>query len=134
MMNQNAEEDFLTASLQEFLNSPAYKQAVEESIAQMREEEAVIEAAPWFGVTGLGDDIERELPRYLRREFGESVFEPNALKAEDLIYLGAFDEDDSQNHFWRISTEQEEVYAYISVGPEHTLMGWGDRAPPPQES
>lgn len=133
-MHENEAEDFLTASLKEFLNSPAYQQALEQSIAQMQEEEEVIEVALWFGVTGLSDHIERELPRYLRREFGQSVFEPKALKAEDLIYLGVFDGDNSQNHFWRIATEQEEVYAYVSVGPEYTLMGWGDRAPPPRKS
>lgn len=52
MMNQNKAEDFLTAS-------------PDESIAQMREAEEVIEVAPWFGVTGLS--IMR--PRYRNHDF-----------------------------------------------------------------
>lgn len=45
------------------------------------EEDAVVEQAPWMGRTGLPEDLERELPRYVRREFGESVFDDESLRA-----------------------------------------------------
>lgn len=52
-----------------------------------QEEDKALEVAQWFGTTGLPEDLERELPRYLRREFGEGLFEENGLKADDLKYL-----------------------------------------------
>lgn len=69
------------------LESPEYKKAVAERMALMEREEAFLEDAPWFGRTGLGDEVERELPRYLRREFGESVFDEDALKASELVLV-----------------------------------------------
>ncbi|HEY5995097.1 MAG TPA: hypothetical protein VIU46_10925, partial [Gallionellaceae bacterium] len=51
-------------------------------MAKRSEGEKVREVADWFGTTGLDEETERELPRYLRREFGESLFDEGALKAE----------------------------------------------------
>jgi hypothetical protein len=87
------------------------------------------ESAEWFGKTGLSEDIERELPRYLRREFGESLSEPTSLKAADLTYIGSFQEEGHLVHYWRIPYGKEEVYAYVEVSPESTHTGWGGRKP-----
>ena len=63
-------------------------------------EETVIEEASWFGTTGLPDEDERELPKYLRREFGELLLEEDSLKASDLRYIGVFEEPDARVHYW----------------------------------
>ena len=52
------------------------------------DEDTTVEAADWIGKTWLDEDTERELPRYLRRELGESLADPDGLKANDLQYLG----------------------------------------------
>jgi len=107
---------------------------VRERQAGMDREYQVIEAAPWFGATGLADEAERELPRYLRREFGESVFESGSIKAADLRYLGVFIEGARQVHYWRIRTAAESdapAYAYIEIGTDgRQKLGWGERRPP----
>lgn len=96
-----------------------------------RAEQTVIEAADWFGRTGLSEADERELPKYLRREFGELLLEEGSLKASDLRYLGAFDEYEATVHYWQVpSSDGEPTYAYIEVRPGMTMMGWGNRRPP----
>ena len=94
-------------------------------------EETVIEEAEWFGTTGLSEDIERELPRYLRREAGELLLEEGSLKASDLAYIGAFEEPDATVHYWSVpSSDGEPTYAYVEVGGGQTFTGWGGREPP----
>jgi hypothetical protein len=120
-------EDFLA-----FLESPEYKRAVAERMAQMQREYSVVEEAPWFGRTGLEDDLERELPRYLRREFGESIFDEDSLKAKDLQYVGHFNEPDASVHYWLIpSRSGEKSYAYIEITSDGQFCtSWGSRKPP----
>ena len=109
--------------------------AVQERQAGMYREYQVIEEAPWFGATGLPDETERELPRYLRREFGESVFDAQSIKAADLRYLGVFFEGRAGHvHYWRIRTAAESdapAYTYIEIAPDgKQKLGWGERRPP----
>ena len=115
-----------------FLSSPEYRQAVSEARARMDDDDAVREEADWFGTTGLSEEDEREIPRYLRREFGESLSEdPNALKAADLLYLGAFDEHDGRVRYWGIpSSSTKQVYAYVIQQADSLMTGWGNREPP----
>lgn len=110
---------------------PEFVRATSEYERKRAEEEATLEEAPWIGKTGLGEETERELPRYLRREFGEFL-EDDGLKASDLVYLGAFTEAPGVVHYWRIPyKDQEPVFAYVEVdardGSECT--GWGGRSP-----
>lgn len=98
-------------------------------------EEKLVEIAPWFGKTGLSEEDERELPRYLRREFGEVGAGDGGLKAADLIYLGVQNDGNGTAHFWRIpASEGEKIYAfaYIEVAEsgESLCYGWGGREPP----
>lgn len=91
------------------------------------------EVADWFGKTGLDSEVERELPRYLRREFGEFIDQPGALLASSLTYLGAFDVPPGRVHFWQLPAgrDAEACYAYVEVGTDgNVCTGWGDRAPP----
>lgn len=112
------------------LKSPEYEEALVNECARMQAENAVVEVAEWFGTTGLPDDVERGVSQYLRREFGESLNNPDGLKAEDLKYVSAFDEADGRVFYWRIPYGNEEVYAFVVVGEEYTFTGWGDRKPP----
>ena len=112
--------------------SSEFKAATQERLEAMQKEEAVRESAPWFGKTGLADDVERELPRYLRREYGQLLSEPGALQAGDLEYLGLFSEGVESVHYWLIHDRAKAPhYAYVVAAPEeHRSMGWGDRSPP----
>ena len=91
----------------------------------------MIEEASWFGETGLDEETERELPHYLRRAYGESVFDEDSLKADDLEYLGIFDTEEGAVRFWKIPTSDgRAVYAY-AVPYENTFcLGFGDKTPP----
>ena len=96
-------------------------------------EGATREEAPWFGETGLDDDTERELPHYLRREFGEFLDDSSGLRARDLEYVGVHRDDVGAAHFWRIrrASAGEPTFAYIeidSVG-RPVSYGWGSRSP-----
>ena len=57
-------------------NAPDFQKRVQARLAEMEREEAIREEAPWFGKTGLAEEQERELPRYLRREFGQLLSNP----------------------------------------------------------
>src|SRR5947209_4919183 len=98
----------------------------------MKADDAIAESAAWLGTTRLPEDVEREPPRYLRREFGESLSEdPGALKASDLEYVGAFDEADGRAHYWRVPCASEKaVYAYVVVNGNRFSTGWSGRSPP----
>lgn len=94
----------------------------------------VPESADWYGRTGLSADVERELPKYLRREFGESWLSSRYLKASDLKYVGAFDEGKERVHYWTIPWDKEEIFASVVVGPRGERLGWGARKPPTREA
>ena len=89
----------------------------------------LVEEAPWFGQTGLGDNAERELPRYLRREFGEVGTEDG--------YLGVQTDEQGTTHVWAIpsKTGGGSTQAYIEVRASGALcFGWGERAPAKQQA
>ena len=96
----------------------------------------LVEEAPWFGQTGLGDSVERELPRYLRREFGE-VGAEDGLKAADLSYLGVQTDEQGATHVWAIPSKTGSActHAYIEVHATGALcFGWGEREPAKQQA
>ena len=96
-------------------------------------EEDTMEVASWFGKTGLDEATERELPRYLRREFGEFLDDPEGLKAADLQYLGVLTDERGAAHFWQVPSknQQEPYFAYVETDSNGntTTFGWGDRTP-----
>jgi hypothetical protein len=115
----------------EVLNDPEYQKQMAHLHASHLAEETVMEQAPWIGTTGLDETTERELPKYLRREFGELLLDEGSLKAADLTYIGSFPEAHGSTHFWGIPSSESELYAYVEDNADGPgLMGWGNRAPP----
>jgi hypothetical protein len=112
--------------------SAEFRAATQARLQKMEEAERISEHASWFGRTGLSDADERELPRYLRREFGRLPGEPGALRADDLAYLGVFVQDGETVHYWRIDHPMGQgQYAYVVTAPPgHEVMGWSGRTPP----
>ena len=118
--------------VQNFLQDERYKAAVEEEMRRMAEEEATLEPAVWMGKTGLPEDIEWEVPRYLRRELGQALQETGSLRAADLVYAGSFSEPSAQVHYWRLPAEYstQPTFAYVTVVDDEFSFGWSDRTPP----
>jgi hypothetical protein len=122
-------------AVQDAMKSGEFQRAVAEGMERMERENQVLEEAPWIGKTGFGEELERELPRYLRREFGESLFDEGSLKASDLQYLGAADDEGITVHYWLMNSSNSEAdgptFAYIEVTSDGgTCTGWGDRNAP----
>lgn len=94
-------------------------------------EYAVREEAPWFGGTGLPDEVERELSHYIRREMGQSVHETSSLKARDLNYLGVFPWRSHAVHYWRVrvASESEDSFATIIMYEGVANYEWGSPSP-----
>ncbi|MCP2040231.1 hypothetical protein L1281_000813 [Neisseria sp. HSC-16F19] len=120
-------------TLQEFFNGEEFQKLLASGRERQQREEALREEAPWFGRTGLSDEDERELPRYLRREYGEDIFsDPHALKAAELYYLGqAALADGSVGHYWQVPGSEVSyaaVYCYADGSLHYSC--WAE--PPPQ--
>lgn len=130
--NTSADERERKAMMKTFLESPEHKKAVEDRLALMKKEEEVREEAEWIGKTGLTEELERELPRYLRREFGQSLFDADSIKAADLTYVGKFLESGKTVYYWRVPYNQKSpTYAYIEMSiAGDSVTGWGNKNPP----
>lgn len=116
-----------------------------EEISRLMEmEDSIREEADWFGKTGLDEETERELPRYLRLEFGEFLSDEDSLKASDLVYLGHFnlaeadyrneetcfyeDEEIASVYIWEIEDTKEYGYVYVYRDGDYG-MSMGDYLP-----
>jgi hypothetical protein len=112
-------------------NDPEYQAEMARLHKSYEVEQSLREEASWFGATGLPDEIERELPKYLRREFGELVLDDGSLKASDLAYVGSFPDEGGLVHYWRIPPRGGEVsFAYVEVSADgQVCTGWGNREP-----
>lgn len=127
-----SDSDKMKNKWQEYFQSDQYKAELEKQKKKMTDEYAVVESAAWFGTTGLDEDTERHVSKYLRLELGESVFDKDSLKASDLVYIGVFPTTAGRIHFWRIPwKDKEEVYAYVEEDSQGNITtGWGDQKPP----
>jgi len=115
----------------------------DEATRNQKAEDEMQEEAPWFGTTGLDEETEREVPRYLRLEYGEFILDEDSLKARDLTYLGRFqltakelEEGDFASdtvavHFWRYpASGSEPAYAYVEEWDNgDTCIGMGSYFP-----
>ena len=120
-------------NLQGLFDGKEFQKHVDAERERQQREEALREEAPWLGRTGLSDEDERELPRYLRREYGEDIFsDPLALKAADLHYLGqATLADGSVGHYWEVPGS-EVSYAAVYRHTDGSLHYSCCAEPPPE--
>ena len=112
----------------------------DEFTRSMKAEDEIVEEADWIGTTGLSEETERQLPKYLRLEYGESILDEDSLKAADLTYLGVFklgEEDLKQSefsqgaervHVWEIPTSGNKTYGYVVEG-EYGCISMGEYLP-----
>lgn len=128
----------------DFTIRPDGKAQEDDFTLSLNAEKKTKEKAPWIGKTGLGVSAERELPRYLRLEFGEFILDDDSLKAEDMEYLGRFEltaaDDVNEGTFddgtlavycWRVPTSgKAPLYGYIEEGGDGSLRySMGDTLP-----
>lgn len=121
------------------MKTPEFRREYRSKQEQLQHESAVQETAPWLGTTGLTDAQERQLPRYVRMELGQSLKDKNAVQAQDLAYVGHFDEPDGTVRYWRIP-ERANAHGDTHAGPAYATIrkdgngvfytDWGNRAPP----
>ncbi|MBC7982551.1 MAG: hypothetical protein H7Y02_01725 [Candidatus Obscuribacterales bacterium] len=108
-----------------------------EYLRKRKIEQDTLEQADWIGRTGLDEDTERELPRYLRRELGEFLDDRHGLRAADLQYKGIHQDVRGPAHFWQMPERAGEIsFAYVEINSqgEPTCLGWGDRDLPSKNS
>ncbi len=125
--------------LAKHMQTPEFRREYRTKQEQLQAEALVREEAPWLGQTGLTDEQERSMPRYVRMELGQSLQDANAVKAQDLQYIGSFPEPDGTVYYWRIpdkaqahgDTHSGPAYAYIRKGTDGIFYtDWGNRTPP----
>ena len=121
------------------MKTPEFRREYRTKQEQLQSESATPETAAWLGTTGLTDAQERNLPRYVRMELGQSLKDSNAVQAQDLDYVGHFDEPDGTVYYWRIperanahgDTHTGPAYAYIRKDAGGVFYtDWGNRTPP----
>ena len=122
------------------MKSPDFLRSHLKGLAQLKDEGGSTEQAPWFGQTGLSDEQERRLPRYVRMELGQRLGDAETVRAADLQFMGHFDEKDGQVYYWQLppnavslkrATRQSPRFAYIRLAKEGgTYLDWGNRLPP----
>lgn len=79
-------------------------------------EDAAMEEASWIGSTGLSEETERDLPRVLRKALGELLIDEGSLKANELIYIGVFEEAGKSVHYWRLPIRYgKKLFATVSL-------------------
>lgn len=71
------------------------------------------EAADWFGQTGLSDEEERLLPKYVRYEYGDLLVDEDGLKAHDLTYLGNYPLNAQLIKLLQLETKSQPKEIYI---------------------
>lgn len=115
----------------------AASEAAEAQRSKAREElyareKRVVEEASWFGKTGLGPTVERELPRFVRHELGQVIFDKDSLKAEDLQFAGAFTEHGKHVYFWQFKMAGSVRVRYAVIRVSHTggvVMSVSNKSP-----
>jgi hypothetical protein len=102
---------------------------------------AEIGTASWMKTTGLSNETEAELIRYLRRELGVASVTietdiPN-LEASHLNYLGVFTEGNRRVHYWTViwdKYKEGDVYATVEtdLSGKDEILSVSDQKPPTQ--
>jgi len=76
-------------------------------------EEHIEEVADWFGTTSLSHEEERNLPKYVRYEYGDLLVDEDGLKAHDLAYLGQYTLNAKLMKLLRLDTSSQPDHIHI---------------------
>ena len=109
--------------------------AVLEHIDSEAADETPRPADDWRGKTGLPSATEEQLLEYLHLKLGESDDDPSALQAEDLIYLGAFEQDEGIVRYWLLPHGYSILYGTVTLaGGDTPAFGVASTPPTDQTS
>lgn len=109
--------------------------AVLEHIDSEAAEETPRPTDDWRGKTGLSSATEEQLLEYLHLKLGESDDDPSALQAEDLIYLGAFEQDEGIVRYWLLPHGYSILYGTVTLaGGDTPVFGVASTPPTGQTS
>ena len=73
------------------------------------------QADDWRGKTGLPSTVEVQFMDFLHLKFGESKDDPAALEPEDLVYLGAFEQDEGAVRYWLLPAGYGDLYGTVAL-------------------
>ena len=127
------------AELAGLIKSNAFMGSHLQKLNQMQTEAQQQESAPWFGTTGLSTEQEQRLPRYVRMELNQKLEQADAVKAQDLQFIGRFNEADGTVYYWQLppnevskkpATRGSARYAYLRQAQNGNYLDWGNRLPP----
>ena len=92
-------------------------------------------ADDWRGKTGLPSATEEQLLDYLHLKLGESDDDPSALQAEDLVYLGAFEQDEGVVRYWLLPHGYSILYGTVTLaGGDTPAFGVASTPPTDQDA
>jgi len=93
------------------------------------------QADDWRGKTGLPSATENQLLDYLHLKLGESDDDPSALQAEDLVYLGAFEQDEGVVRYWLLPHGYSILYGTVTLaGGDTPAFGVASTPPTDQDA
>lgn len=78
----------------------------------------------------LPPGIENQVVEYVRTEFGEHEGMPDALKASDLVYVGAVAKGSKMVHFWRVPSAHVERWAAVTIDGAESYFDLTTTRPP----
>ncbi len=109
--------------------------AVLDHIDSEAADETLRPADDWRGKTGLTSATEEQLLDYLHLKLGESDDDPSALQAEDLIYLGAFEQDEGVVRYWLLPHGYSILYGTVTLaGGDTPVFGVASTPPTDQDA
>jgi len=91
------------------------------------------QADDWRGKTGLSSAVEIQFMDFLHLKFGESKDDPAALEPEDLVYLGAFDQDEGAVRYWLLPVGYGDLYGTVALVDGSTPVFGVASSPPIDE-
>lgn len=114
---------------------PAHPDAVVNAASDSEEadgSEGVVVDDSWLGKTGLSLAAEQQLIRFIHMKLGEQDDDPSALQPEEMVYLGAFEQDEGLVRYWLLPQRgYGEQYATVT-GDGSADVNYGIASSPPE--
>ncbi|MFC3914914.1 hypothetical protein ACFOSS_15800 [Pseudaeromonas sharmana] len=101
-------------------------------LADAADASSIRDAEPWLGKTGLSAEAEQQLIRFVHMKLGEQDDDPSALQPDDMLYLGAFEQDEGLVRYWLLSHRGHgDLYATVT-GDGSSDVNYGLASSPPE--